>query len=141
MAISLRVLCGETQEPGQLPGPPKEVFSPRRKARKGQARSGLGITNRPEIHLLELPKSAPLDDNEVNVHRIGFRRIRTQRSGTQRSGTQRSGTQRSGTRTRWLFELRRCRSLIEAVRGNLRIHWPGCYPRPLRVRVPSATAD
>ena len=42
--------------------------------------------------------------------RIGFRRTRTQRS----------GTQCNGTRTRWLFELRRCRSLIEAVRGNLR---------------------
>jgi hypothetical protein len=64
-----------------------------------------------EIHLLELPKYAPLDDNGAIVHRIGFRRPRPR---TQRSGTR---TQRSGTRTRWLFELRRCRSLIEAVRS------------------------
>ena len=36
-------LCGETQEPGQQPGPPKEGFSPRRQARKGwsQTRKGL----------------------------------------------------------------------------------------------------
>ena len=40
--------------------------------------------------------------------RIGFRRTRTQRSGTQSAAA-------DGTRTRWLFELRRCRSLIEAV--------------------------
>jgi hypothetical protein len=32
-------------------------------ARKGQARSGLELTNCLEIHLLELPKYAPLDDN------------------------------------------------------------------------------
>jgi hypothetical protein len=34
--------------------------------------------------------------------------------------TKRSGTQCNGTRTRWLFKLRRCRSMIEAVRGNLK---------------------
>ena len=27
------------------------------------------------------------------------------------------------------------RSFIEAVRGDLRIQWPHCYPRSLRVRV------
>ena len=42
---------------------------------------------------------------QVFVDRIGFRRTRTQRSGTR-------------TRTRWLFEMRRCRSLIEAVGGT-----------------------
>jgi hypothetical protein len=134
MAISLCVLCAfavRLRNPGQLPGPPKEGFSPRRKARKGQARSGLGLTNCMEIPLLELPKYASLDDNDVIVHRIRFRRTRTQRS----------GTQCNGTRTRWLFELRHYRSLIEAVRGNLRIQWPHCYPRSLRVRVPSAAAD
>jgi hypothetical protein len=51
------------------------------------------------------------------VPRIGFRRTRTQRS----------GTQCNGTRTRWLFELRRCRSLIEAIRGNLRTNRPDSY--------------
>ena len=59
------------------------------------------------------------------VPRIRFRRTRTQRS----------GTQCNGTRTRWLFELRRCRSLIEGVRGNLRANGPDCYTRSLRVRV------
>ena len=51
---------------------------------------------------------------QVFVHRIGFRRTRTQRS----------GTQCNGTRTRWLFEMRRCRSLIEAVRGNMHTNGP-----------------
>ena len=66
MAISLRVLCAfavRLRNPGSYQGPPEEGFSPSRKARKGQARSGSGITNRLEIHLLELPKYAPLDDN------------------------------------------------------------------------------
>ena len=45
------------------------------------------------------------------VPRIGFRRTRTQRSGTQSAAA-------DGTRTRRLFELRRCRSLIEAVLVN-----------------------
>ena len=66
MAISLRVLCAfavRLRNPGSYQGPPKEGFSPSRKARKGQARSGLRITNCLEIHLLELPKYAPLDDN------------------------------------------------------------------------------
>jgi hypothetical protein len=39
-------------------------------------------------------------------------------------------------RTRWLFELRGCGSLIEAVRGNLRANRLDSYTRPLRVRVP-----
>jgi hypothetical protein len=60
--------------------------------------------------------------------RIGFRRTRTQSAAA-------DGTQCNGTRTRWLFELRRCRSLIEAVRGNLRTNRPDCYTRSLRVRV------
>ena len=86
MAISLRVLGAfavRLRNPSSYQGTPKEDFSPRRKAREGQARSGLEMTNRLEIHLLELPKYAHRDDNEVNVHRIGFRRTRTQRSGTQ----------------------------------------------------------
>jgi hypothetical protein len=45
--------------------------------------------------------------------------------------------ERSGTRTRWLFELLRCRSLIEAVRGNLQTNVPNCYAGSLRVRVRS----
>ena len=52
-----------------------------------------------------------------------------------RTRAQRSGTQCNGTRTRWLFELRRCRSWIEAIRGNLRTDVPDCYTRSLRVRV------
>ena len=66
MAFSLRVLGAfavRLRNPGSYQGPPEEGFSPSRKARKGQARSGSGITNRLEIHLLELPKYAPLDDN------------------------------------------------------------------------------
>ena len=63
------------------------------------------------------------------VPRIGFRRTRTQRSGTQSAAA-------DGTRTRWLFELRRCRSLIEAVCGNLRTNEPNCYIRSLRARAP-----
>ena len=51
---------------------------------------------------------------QVFVHRIGFRR----------------------TRTRWLFEMRRCRSLIEAVCGKLQTYGPVCYTRSIRVRVP-----
>jgi len=87
MAISLCVLGAfevrlrfavRLSNPGSYQGTPKEDFSPRRQDRKGQARSGFGITNRLEIHLLELPKYAPLDDNGAFVHRIGFRRIRTQ---------------------------------------------------------------
>ncbi len=35
----------------------------------------------------------------------------------------------------WLFEPRRCRSLIEAVRGYLRANGPDCYTGTLRVRV------
>ena len=62
--------------------------------------------------------------NRLFVSRIGFRRTRTQRS----------GTQRSGTRTRWLFELQRCRSLMEAVRGNLQTNVPNCYAGSLQVR-------
>ena len=61
------------------------------------------------------------------VPRIGFLRTRTQRSGTQSAAA-------DGTRTRWLFELRRCRSLIEAVCGNLRTNEPNCYIRSLRAR-------
>jgi hypothetical protein len=61
------------------------------------------------------------------VPRMGFRRTRTQRSGTQSAAA-------GGTRTRWLFELRRCRSLIEAVRGYLRTNGPDCYTGSLRVR-------
>jgi hypothetical protein len=38
-------------------------------------------------------------------------------------------------RTRWLFELWRCRSLIEAVRGYLRTNGSNCYNREIRVRV------
>ncbi len=70
------------------------------------------------------------------VPRIGFRRTRTQSAAA-------DGTQCNGTRTRWLFELQRCRSLIEAVRGNLRTNRSDCYPGPIRVRVrvPSAAAD
>ena len=66
MAISLCDLCAfavRLRNPSSNQGTPKEGFSPSRKARKGQARSGLRITNRLEIHLLELPKYAPLDDN------------------------------------------------------------------------------
>jgi len=62
------------------------------------------------------------------VLRIGFRRTRTQSAAA-------DGTQCNGTRTRWLFELRRCRSLIEAVRGNLRTNRSDCYTRSVRVRV------
>ena len=58
---------------------------------------------------------------------IGFCRTRTQRSGTQSAVA-------DGTRTRWLFELRRCGSLIEAVCGNLRTNEPNCYIRSLRAR-------
>jgi hypothetical protein len=86
MAISLRVLGAfavRLRNPSSYRGTPKEDFSPRRKAREGQARSGLEMTNRLEIHLLELPKYAPLDDNELIVYRIRCRRTRTQRSGTQ----------------------------------------------------------
>ncbi len=60
--------------------------------------------------------------------RIGFRRTRTQSAAA-------DGTQCNGTHTRWLFELRRCRSLIEAVRGNLRTNRPDSYTRSKRVRV------
>jgi hypothetical protein len=60
--------------------------------------------------------------------RIGFRRTRTQSAAV-------DGTQCNGTRTRWLFELLRCRSLIEAVRGNLRTNRSDCYTRSVRVRV------
>jgi hypothetical protein len=35
----------------------------------------------------------------------------------------------------WLFEPRRCRSLIEAVRGYLRANGPDCSTGSLRVRV------
>ena len=35
----------------------------------------------------------------------------------------------------WLFEPRRCRSLIEAVRGYLGANGPDCYTGSLRVRV------
>jgi hypothetical protein len=35
----------------------------------------------------------------------------------------------------WLFEPRRCRSLIEAVRGYLRANGPNCYTGSLRGRV------
>jgi hypothetical protein len=35
----------------------------------------------------------------------------------------------------WLFEPRRCRSLIEAVRDYLRANGPDCYTGSLRVRV------
>ena len=52
--------------------------------------------------------------NPLFVPRIGFRR----------------------TRTRGLFELQRCRSLIEAVRGNLRTNRSDCYTGSIRVRVP-----
>jgi hypothetical protein len=52
--------------------------------------------------------------------------------------TQRSGTQCNGTRTRWLFKLRRCRSMIEAVRGNLRTG-PDCDRISLRVREEART--
>ena len=38
-------------------------------------------------------------------------------------------------RTGWLFELRRCRSLIEAIRGYLRTNGPDSYTRSLRARV------
>ena len=34
-------LCGETQDPGQLPGPPKEGFSPRAKLAKAKLAVGL----------------------------------------------------------------------------------------------------
>ena len=64
--------------------------------------------------------------------RIGFRRTRTQRSGTQSAAA-------DGTRTRWLFELRRCRSLIEAVRGNLRTNRSDSYTGLLRVREQART--
>ena len=64
--------------------------------------------------------------NPLFVPRIGFRRTRTQRS----------GTQCNGTRTRGLFELQRYRSLIEAVRGNLRTNRSDCYTGSNRVRVP-----
>jgi len=50
--------------------------------------------------------------NRLFVRRIGFRR----------------------TRTRDLFELQRCRSLIEAVRGNLRTNRSDCYTGSIRVR-------
>ena len=66
MAISLRVLCAfavRLRNPGSYQDRQKRVSRQSRKARKGQARSGSGITNRLEIHLLELPKYAPLDDN------------------------------------------------------------------------------
>ena len=52
------------------------------------------------------------------VHRIGFRRTRT------RTRPQCNGTR---TRTRWLFDLRGCRSLIEAVREKLQTYGPDCY--------------
>jgi hypothetical protein len=52
-----------------------------------------------------------------------------------RTRTQQSGTQCNGTRTRWLFELRRCRSWIEAGSGYLRTDRPDCYTGSLRVRV------
>ena len=51
---------------------------------------------------------------------LAVRRTRTQRSGTQSAAA-------DGTRTRWLFELRRCRALIESVRGNLRTHGTDRY--------------
>ncbi len=60
---------------------------------------------------------------------IVFLDARTQRSGTQCNGTQCNGTQCNGTRTRWLFKLRRCRSMIEAVRGNLKTNGPDRYIR------------
>ena len=50
--------------------------------------------------------------------------------------TQRSGTQCNGTRTRGPFELQRYRSLIEAVRGNLRTNRSDCNTGSIRVRVP-----
>ena len=43
--------------------------------------------------------------------------------------TQCNGTQCNGNRTRWLFKLRRCRSMIEAVRGNLKTNGPDRYIR------------
>jgi hypothetical protein len=60
--------------------------------------------------------------------RIGFCRTCTQPSGTQSAAA-------DGTRTRWLFELRRFRSLIEVVRGNLRTNGPDSDTRSLRVGV------
>jgi hypothetical protein len=50
----------------------------------------------------------------------GFRRTRTQRSGTQSAAA-------DGTRTRWLFELRRCRSLIEAVQSTMPARRVACH--------------
>ena len=50
------------------------------------------------------------------VHRIGFRRARAR------------------ARARWPFELRRCRSSIEAVHGNLQTNVPDSYAGSLRVR-------
>jgi len=40
-----------------------------------------------------------------------------------------------------LFELRRCRPLIEVIRGYLRTNGPDSYTGSNRVRVPSAAAD
>jgi hypothetical protein len=70
--------------------------------------------------------------------RIGFLGARTERSGTQCNGTPCNGTPCNGTpcngtRTRWLFELQRCRSLIKAVRGSLKTNEPNCYSRSNRI--------
>ena len=78
----------------------------------------------------------PLRPLAVGRFRLAIYRLLTDRpdivfldARTQRSGAQCNGTQCNGTRTRWLFKLRRCRSMIEAVRGNLKTNGPDRYIR------------
>ena len=66
LAVSLCVLCAfavNLRFAGSNQHRARRGFLAKGQTRKGQARNGLGLTNCLEIHLLELPKYAPLDDN------------------------------------------------------------------------------